>query len=120
MTSPLSPRFIRWFFSGVQPILCAVDCGRRKDGTFDDDCGLADKKMRLFKERTAVRVDHYRSAGTAVLTVSISSRTTADEAYRHISQCLPPVTHQSPLSLNHHSEESVSRITPASFLALSV
>jgi adenylate kinase family enzyme len=60
--------------------------GGDRTGRFDDDVELVNTKLRLFNERTAPLVDHYRIAGTTtIVPVMISDATTSEEAYRQIS-----------------------------------
>ncbi len=63
--------------------------GGDRTGRSDDDGSLVDAKLRLFHERTAPLVDHYRKAGTTIIPAKISDRTTAEEAYRQISLPAP-------------------------------
>lgn len=60
-----------------------------RSGRFDDAAALVDKKLRLFKERTAPLVDHYKNAVAAVFPVAMSRSTTAEDAYRQISMPAP-------------------------------
>lgn len=60
-----------------------------RSGRFDDAAALVDKKLRLFKERTAPLVDHYKNAGAAVFPVAMSRSTTAEDAYRQILMPAP-------------------------------
>lgn len=53
-------------------------------GRFDDGVSLVKKKLRLFKERTAPLVDHYRNAGAAIVPVTMNDTTSAEEAYRQV------------------------------------
>lgn len=61
-------------------LLIILDC---------DAAALVDKKLRLFKERTAPLVDHYKNAGAAVFPVAMSRSTTAEDAYRQILMPAP-------------------------------
>lgn len=75
----------------VVSVFCRLrdNMGGDRTARFDDDDALVAKKLRLYNERTAPLVDHYRSLGTAILTVSISSTTTEEEAYRQILNAYP-------------------------------
>ena len=81
----------------VDSVFCRLrdNVGGDRAVRFDDDAALVAKKFLLFNERTAPLVDYYRSLGTTILTVSISSTTTEEEAYRQISMPAsghPPVS----------------------------
>lgn len=58
--------------------------GGDRTGRSDDDGALVDAKLRLFHERTAPLVDHYRNAEAMIISVKISDTTTAEEVYQQI------------------------------------
>ena len=75
----------------VDSVFCRLrdNAGGDRTGRFDDDVALVDKKLRLYKERTAPLIDHYLLLGTAVIPIKISGSTTADDAFRQISMPAP-------------------------------
>jgi len=77
----------------VDAVFCRLQDNVGEDRTvrFDDDRSLVDKKLRLFKERTAPLIDHYRNAGAAIVTVTMGRTTTAEEACQQV--LMPPSGH---------------------------
>jgi adenylate kinase family enzyme len=62
------------------------DTGGDRMGRIDDNAALVGFKLRLFHERTAPLIDHYRKTGTTtIFSVMINDATTAEDAYRQIS-----------------------------------
>ena len=71
----------------VDSVFCRVryNVGGDRTGRTDDDAALVDSKLRLFNERTAPLVDHYRNTGTTlIIPIMVSDTTTAEDAYRQI------------------------------------
>ncbi len=68
----------------VNAVFCRLrdNAGGDRTGRFDDDIALVDKKLRLFKERTAPLIDHFRNTGAMIVPVPVGATTTAEEAYR--------------------------------------
>ncbi len=68
--------------------------GGDRTGREDDERGLIEKKLRIFEERTAPLIEHYRHEGSSIYRITISERTTIGSAYHQLSTLAavhPPV-----------------------------
>jgi adenylate kinase len=68
--------------------------GGDRTGRVDDEQALIEKKLRIFEERTAPLIEHYRKAGSRIYRIDISERTTTGSAYHRLSALAaadPPV-----------------------------
>ena len=61
----------------------------------DDNRDLIEKKLLIFRERTAPLIDHYETLGCSIYRLGVSSTTTPSEAYKALSDLAagdPPVS----------------------------
>jgi adenylate kinase family enzyme len=68
--------------------------GRDRAERIDDDRELVEKKLAIFRERTAPLVDHYAHQGSAVYRIRVSGTMTTDRTYqelRTLAAADPPV-----------------------------
>jgi adenylate kinase family enzyme len=76
----------------IDSVFCRLrdNTGGDRIGRIDDDAALVGSKLRLFNERTAPLIDHYRNTRTTtIISVMINDTTTAEDAYRQISMPAP-------------------------------
>lgn len=69
--------------------------GGDRTGRVDDEQALIEKKLRIFEERTAPLIEHYRKAGSRIYRIDISERTATGSAYQRLSTLAaahPPVS----------------------------
>ncbi len=65
-----------------------------RTGRVDDERALVEKKLRIYAERTAPLIEHYKNAGSIIYHLEISERTTTGSAYHQLSSLAaahPPV-----------------------------
>jgi len=62
----------------------ADDAGGDRAGRIDDDPASVRKKLELYTRRTEGLLDHYRSLGAAVISLTIGPDTTAQDAWRDL------------------------------------
>jgi adenylate kinase len=68
--------------------------GRDRTGRVDDDKGLVEKKLAIFRERTAPLIDHYERKGCRIYRIDVSSTMTPADTYQNLSALAaahPPV-----------------------------
>ena len=65
-----------------------TDAGGDRSGRDDDETGLIEKKLALFRERTEALIDHYAGRDCRVLRISISEETAAEDAYLMLLESL--------------------------------
>ncbi len=68
--------------------------GGDRNGRVDDERRLIEKKLGIFRERTAPLIDHYQRAGSRIYHIDINERTTTGSAYHRLSTLAaahPPV-----------------------------
>lgn len=59
-----------------------ANVGGDRTGREDDDPGDVSRKLRIFHERTAPLVEHYRSRGRWIETIEVTARLTADQMWQ--------------------------------------
>jgi adenylate kinase family enzyme len=59
--------------------------GGDRAGREDDERMLIEKKLRIFRERTAPLIEHYARAGSRIYRIDINERTTTGSAYQQLS-----------------------------------
>ncbi len=70
------------------------DTGGDRAGRTDDERVLIEKKLRIYSERTAPLIEHYRNEGSRVYLIDINERTSTGSAYHKLSTLAggdPPV-----------------------------
>jgi adenylate kinase family enzyme len=77
-------------------IFCRIEenVGGDRSGRVDDGKNLVEKKLRIFRERTAPLIEHYAAKGSKIYRIAISGTTTPDEACRtllSLASADPPV-----------------------------
>jgi adenylate kinase family enzyme len=68
--------------------------GGDRTGRGDDGWALVQKKLEIFRERTAPLVRHYEKAGSRIYRIAVNGQTTAETAYHQLSALAaadPPV-----------------------------
>lgn len=68
--------------------------GGDRTGREDDERALIEKKLRIFEERTAPLIEHYKKAGCRIYRIVVNERTTTGSAYHKLSTLAaadPPV-----------------------------
>jgi adenylate kinase family enzyme len=76
----------------VDSMFCRLreNTGGDRIGRIDDEAALVGSKLRLFNERTAPLIDHYRNTRTTtIISLMINDTTTAEDAYRQLSMPAP-------------------------------
>jgi adenylate kinase family enzyme len=58
--------------------------GKDRTERIDDDRDLVEKKLAIFRERTAPLVDHYAHQGSAVYRIRVTGTMTTDRTYREL------------------------------------
>jgi adenylate kinase len=69
--------------------------GGDRTGRVDDERALVDRKLRIYAERTAPLIEHYRRTGCRVYHLTVNERTTTGSAYHQVSALAaadPPVS----------------------------
>ena len=92
ISSVMSIRKLILLECSAYSVFCRLlaNVGGDRTGRTDDDAALVESKLRLFNERTAPLVDHYRDTGTTlIIPIMVSDTTTADDAYRQILMLAP-------------------------------
>ena len=59
-----------------------TNVGGDRDGRVDDDPAAVQRKLRIFHERTAPLLGHYRQRGAAVITVQVTSEMMAEQIWK--------------------------------------
>jgi adenylate kinase family enzyme len=77
-------------------VFCRIreNVGRDRAERIDDNRELVEKKLSIFRERTAPLVDHYAHQGSAVYRIGVSGTMTTDRTYqelRTLAAADPPV-----------------------------
>jgi len=77
-------------------VVCRIqgNVGGDRTGRIDDEVGLVEKKLLLFRERTAPLVEHYEKQGCRIYRANVSGAMIPQEVYRNISALAaahPPV-----------------------------
>ena len=77
-------------------VFCRIgeNVGKDRSERIDDTRGLVEKKLAIFRKRTAPLVDHYSHEGSAVYRISVSGTMTTDQTYqklRMLAAADPPV-----------------------------
>lgn len=77
-------------------VFCRIEenTGGDRAGRKDDERALIEKKLRIFEERTAPLIEHYKQAGSRLYRIEINERTTTGSAYHQLSTLAaadPPV-----------------------------
>ena len=62
----------------------AIDAGGDRAGRIDDAPASVCKKLELYTRRTEGLLDHYRSLGAAVISLTVGPETTAQDAWREL------------------------------------
>jgi adenylate kinase family enzyme len=62
----------------------AIDAGGDRAGRIDDAPASVCKKLELYTRRTEGLLDHYRSLGAAVISLTVGPNTTAQDAWRDL------------------------------------
>jgi adenylate kinase family enzyme len=62
----------------------ADDAGGDRAGRIDDDPARVRNKLELYTRRTEGLLDHYRSLGAAVISLTVGPDTTAQDAWRDL------------------------------------
>jgi adenylate kinase len=80
----------------AEDIYCRIqeNTGGDRTGRSDDHCELIEKKLVIFRERTAPLIDHYKRAGCNLYHLRVLKTMTPAEAYRRLSSLAaadPPV-----------------------------
>lgn len=71
------------------------NAGGDRSGRTDDEKHWIEKKLEVFRERTAPLIEHYAKQGSAVYRLPIGATVTAGEAYRDLSALAaanPPIS----------------------------
>lgn len=81
----------------TENIYCRIrdNIGGDRTERVDDNRDLIEKKLNIFRERTAPLIEHYHSRGSRIIRVSISGDMTAERVYQAVSSLAaadPPVT----------------------------
>jgi adenylate kinase family enzyme len=81
----------------AEEIMCRIrnNVGGDRTERTDDDASLIEKKLRIFRERTAPLLHHYEELGCKVYRLGITGTMTPLEAWRKVSMLAaadPPVT----------------------------
>ncbi|MGE5809376.1 MAG: hypothetical protein ACM32I_09630, partial [Nitrospirota bacterium] len=81
----------------VEAVLLRIreNTGGDRTGRADDDHALVENKLRIFNERTAPLIEHYRKAGSRIYCIDINEKTTTASAYHRLSTLAaadPPIT----------------------------
>ncbi len=81
----------------VEAVLLRIreNTGGDRTGRADDDHALVENKLRIFNERTAPLIEHYRKAGSRIYRIDINEKTTTASAYHRLSTLAaadPPIT----------------------------
>jgi adenylate kinase len=58
-----------------------ANTGLDREGRVDDDIALVEKKLEIFRKRTAPLVEHYTKAGGGVFRIKVGSSSTAENVY---------------------------------------
>jgi adenylate kinase len=69
--------------------------GGDRTGRVDDERVLVERKLRIYAERTAPLIEHYKNAGCRIYHLKVNERTTTGSAYQQLSTLAatdPPVT----------------------------
>jgi len=69
--------------------------GGDRTGRVDDERALIDRKLRIYAERTAPLIEHYKKAGCRIYHLKVNERTTTGSAYHSLSTLAaadPPVS----------------------------
>jgi len=77
-------------------VFCRIkeNVGGDRTERIDDDRGLVEKKLTIFRERTAPLVDHYIRNGSVVYRMTVSGSMTTDRTYENLRMLAagdPPV-----------------------------
>lgn len=72
---------------GAKEVYCRLRNNAGKDRTerIDDGRKLVEKKMKIFRERTAPLVAHYQQQGNRIYRLAVSGEMTASQAYEKLS-----------------------------------
>jgi adenylate kinase family enzyme len=78
-------------------VFCRIqsNAGGDRKGRADDDKDLINKKLMIFRERTAPLIDHYETQGCRIYRIVVTDEMTPAEAYRNLSLLAaahPPIT----------------------------
>jgi adenylate kinase family enzyme len=78
-------------------VFCRIreDTGGDRAGREDDERLLIEKKLVIFRERTAPLIVHYEQSGSRIYRIDINERTTTGSAYHRLSSLAaadPPVS----------------------------
>ncbi len=68
--------------------------GGDRSGRMDDERRLIEKKLGIFRERTAPLINHYQRSGSRIYHIDINERTTTGSAYHRLSSLAaahPPI-----------------------------
>ncbi len=58
-----------------------ANTGGDREGRLDDDIALVEKKLEIFRKRTAPLVEHYANAGSKVFRITVGPSSTAENVY---------------------------------------
>jgi adenylate kinase len=58
-----------------------ANTGQDREGRVDDDMVLVEKKLEIFRKRTAPLVEHYTRAGGRVFRIKVGASSSAEEVY---------------------------------------
>lgn len=77
-------------------VFCRIreNTGGDRTGREDDERRLIEKKLGIFRERTAPLIEHYERSGSRIYRIDINERTTTGSAYHRLSSLAaadPPV-----------------------------
>ncbi|HUI68461.1 MAG TPA: nucleoside monophosphate kinase [Nitrospirota bacterium] len=81
----------------AETVFCRIrdNVGGDRISRVDDNKEMIEKKMMIFRERTAPLIEHYTRAGGFIYRLEISSITTTDQAYLRLlslTAAHPPIT----------------------------
>lgn len=62
------------------------DVGADREGRTDDGAGEVERRIEVFRARTAPLLEHYSAAGARVIRLEVGPRTTADELRRELER----------------------------------
>jgi adenylate kinase len=68
-----SPEDVHWRIT--------ANTGLDREGRVDDDIALVEKKLEIFRKRTAPLVEHYAKTGGRVLRIKVGASSTAEKVY---------------------------------------